>query len=570
MAVDTDPGTAGIQPARTITGTAAFFMGVDITQAQTAYQGYQLELTYPFAGLTFNGTVNYNSSDGMQLCQTPAASNDGVTETFNDGCSKSSAGQIQFVGEVEQIDFTCKSNGTFTIHMETATEDPIFGTTTIAANTTFISTGTTDATITCTGIGGGATATPTSTPTRTNTPAAATSTPTRTNTPLPATSTPTATPTRTNTPAAATNTPTSTPTRTNTPAAATSTPTSTATRTNTPLPTNTPSNTPTRTNTNTPVATSTNTPTPTNTTVPTSTNTPPPTATRTATATATNTAVPTSTNTPTATNTPLGTSTNTRTPTTTNTPGPTNTNTPVPTATNTSPPTSTNTPAPTATITLTPTNTPIPSATNTRTPTPIPTNTPIPSATSTRTLTPTPSNTSIASATSTRTATRTATSTPTRTPTPSPAQDSDGDGCTNAQEQGPDHHLGGDRDPSNPWDFFDVPLPTKKDPQANGSKNKSVSIGDVLAVVFYIGTSPNGPPNANNVDYDSTKDGDWYDATNNRFGSDGVTNASDAVGRQYDRSPSTTPGKPWRSGPPNGSVSIQDALIALNQIGDHC
>ena len=44
----------------------------------------------------------------------------------------------------------------------------------------------------------------------------------------------------------------------------------------------------------------------------------------------------------------------------------------------------------------------------------------------------------------------------------------------------------------------------------------------------------------------------------------------DAVGRQYDRSPSTTPGMNWRSGPPSGSVSIQDALLALNQVGDVC
>ena len=115
-----------------------------------------------------------------------------------------------------------------------------------------------------------------------------------------------------------------------------------------------------------------------------------------------------------------------------------------------------------------------------------------------------------------------------------------------------------------------MPLPTKKDPQANGSKNRAVSIADVLGVVTYIGTSQNGPVNGNGVDYDSLKDGDWFDATNNRFGSDGVLNASDATGRQYDRSPSTTPGKPWRSGPPNGAVSIQDALIALNQVGDHC
>jgi hypothetical protein len=130
--------------------------------------------------------------------------------------------------------------------------------------------------------------------------------------------------------------------------------------------------------------------------------------------------------------------------------------------------------------------------------------------------------------------------------------------------------VGGDRDPLNPWDFFDVPVPTNKDPHRNGTTNGAVSIADVLAVVAYIGTAHGGGPNANRVSYDSTKDGDWFNASAGTFGTDGNTGADDAVGRQYDRTPSQIAAKPWRSGPPNGSVSIQDALIALNQVGDVC
>lgn len=35
-------------------------------------------------------------------------------------------------------------------------------------------------------------------------------------------------------------------------------------------------------------------------------------------------------------------------------------------------------------------------------------------------------------------------------------QDTDGDGCTDGQEVGPDARAGGRRDPTNPWDFYDI------------------------------------------------------------------------------------------------------------------
>ncbi|MDP3768751.1 MAG: flexitail domain-containing putative surface protein [Dehalococcoidia bacterium] len=50
--------------------------------------------------------------------------------------------------------------------------------------------------------------------------------------------------------------------------------------------------------------------------------------------------------------------------------------------------------------------------------------------------------------------------TPEPTPTPAdpplPQVDSDGDGCPDQAELGPDETLGGRRDPTNPWDFYDV------------------------------------------------------------------------------------------------------------------
>ena len=51
--------------------------------------------------------------------------------------------------------------------------------------------------------------------------------------------------------------------------------------------------------------------------------------------------------------------------------------------------------------------------------------------------------------------------------------DSDGDGCTNVQELGPEPALGGQRDPKNPWDYFDV----------NGDRNIDVP-NDILPVIL--------------------------------------------------------------------------------------
>ncbi len=131
--------------------------------------------------------------------------------------------------------------------------------------------------------------------------------------------------------------------------------------------------------------------------------------------------------------------------------------------------------------------------------------------------------------------------------------DADGDGCDDVKELGGDWHLGGQRDPNNPWDFGDVPTPAISASNPNPSKNKSITLSDVSAVLFYVGTSAGGGPNANGVDYD------------NDFNANGIPD-----GREYDRTPSTNPNEKWRSGPPNGAVTLQDVSIALAQVGTNC
>jgi YVTN family beta-propeller protein len=201
-----------------------------------------------------------------------------------------------------------------------------------------------------------------------------------------------------------------------------------------------------------------------------------------------------------------------------------------------------------------------PTPTPTFTPTATPTATGTPTSTPTSTLTPTDTPTRTPSSTPTDTQTPTITPTPTETPTP--GVDTDGDGCSDAEE------LAMGFDPLNPWDFFDVPVPANTDPTPNGSKNKAINLQDVIAVLKYVGTSDGGPPNGNGVDYDSLKDGDWTGPAT--MYPDGSVDELDEVGRRFDRSPGTEPNPPWEVGPPDGVISMSDVSAVLAQVGLSC
>jgi polyhydroxybutyrate depolymerase len=116
--------------------------------------------------------------------------------------------------------------------------------------------------------------------------------------------------------------------------------------------------------------------------------------------------------------------------------------------------------------------------------------------------------------------------------------DADGDGCTGAQETGPDIALGGQRHPKVFWDFFDTPAP----PAFN--RDRAISVSDIAAVV-------------------------------GRFGSSGMTlidplstpPAPPGYHTGYDRTPGAVAGT---SGPPNGSVTIQDISLVVSQFGHSC
>ena len=122
------------------------------------------------------------------------------------------------------------------------------------------------------------------------------------------------------------------------------------------------------------------------------------------------------------------------------------------------------------------------------------------------------------------------------------AVNSDGDGCADVEELGPDPLLGGQRDPLNPWDFFDVPLPVGE--PGTGTKDQQVDGNDALAVLSKFGASPGDPfPTAPKYD------------------------------EAYDRSapPAVYPDAGyWRTGAPDGVQDANDALWAIWQFGHSC
>jgi hypothetical protein len=132
--------------------------------------------------------------------------------------------------------------------------------------------------------------------------------------------------------------------------------------------------------------------------------------------------------------------------------------------------------------------------------------------------------------------------------------DDDNDRCLDVNELSANALIGGDRDTLNPWDFFDVPVPVLRPADTSGTRSRTVTLSDVIAVLFYVGTSAANPnqANGNAVIYGSD------------LNANGVTD-----GQEYDRTiPNSA--KPYRSGPPNGAVTIGDAIVGLQQVGANC
>jgi hypothetical protein len=106
------------------------------------------------------------------------------------------------------------------------------------------------------------------------------------------------------------------------------------------------------------------------------------------------------------------------------------------------------------------------------------------------------------------------------------APDTDSDGCEDGAELASSPQTGGDRDPSDTWDFFDV------------TGDRAIDLQDTLAILDRFGLQPGQQ---------------GYDATFDRM-------APDAQ-------------KPWRTAPATGAqlgIDLQDALLNLQSFGHSC
>lgn len=104
--------------------------------------------------------------------------------------------------------------------------------------------------------------------------------------------------------------------------------------------------------------------------------------------------------------------------------------------------------------------------------------------------------------------------------------DFDADGCTDARELGPNQALGGLRDPTNPWDYFN---PEKV------FTPYTQTIADIMRVVSQYNKNTGNP---------------LYTAETDRTG---IPNAY-----------------PWSLGPPNGTQTVEDILAAVKQYNHNC
>jgi hypothetical protein len=103
-------------------------------------------------------------------------------------------------------------------------------------------------------------------------------------------------------------------------------------------------------------------------------------------------------------------------------------------------------------------------------------------------------------------------------------RDTDGDGCRDGAEVGPDESHGGQRDPLNPWDYFN--------PSLDGINRTD----DLTLEVIHYGHDNNGDP---------------------------------LYSTRYDRT-ALVGGHPWQFGPPNGTIRSADITAAVLSYGHDC
>ncbi len=140
--------------------------------------------------------------------------------------------------------------------------------------------------------------------------------------------------------------------------------------------------------------------------------------------------------------------------------------------------------------------------------------------------------------------------------------DTDNDGCSDSKELAGDWKKGGQRDPNNRWDFFDVPVPAITATNWNlptgdagrPTLNHAILNNDAQAIWAYFGTKRSSPPNAKGLSYD-THYGYQMGLTNDPNFTDGMF---------YDRTLNSDPNQFWKTGQPKGAVTVSDAQLEFS------
>ena len=125
------------------------------------------------------------------------------------------------------------------------------------------------------------------------------------------------------------------------------------------------------------------------------------------------------------------------------------------------------------------------------------------------------------------------------------SMDTDGDSCTDAQENGGTAVLGGLRNFKNFWDFYDTD--TENGANAGTELQGTISLSDVLAVAGRFGLS--GDPTIHPLSDTTSFSGTYH----TRFDRGALVGASI-----------------WNRGPADGTIALSDVLASANQFGHEC
>ncbi len=141
MAVDADPGAAGVQGSRNAQLLTPFTIGIAITEVAEPYWGYQWDIEFSAVGLEFEGSSENTAATGFS-CTGPI-SDEAAPPGTTRYATRCTGPSISYLGQVSTITMECQVPGQYTVHLvpvDTAVLDMLGGPATTSL---------TDATINC-------------------------------------------------------------------------------------------------------------------------------------------------------------------------------------------------------------------------------------------------------------------------------------------------------------------------------------------------------------------------------------------------------------------------------------